>query len=599
VSRGKALLASLDVPRADEKYLQVYKIRTLDAASVAALLQTSIPDIQMIVEKDLNSLAVIATSLEHQRISAAVSQLEEPQTSTSGTPAPPGNASGNVRELVTLKSTVPLSSGNGDIIPTIVQALQTVAPDVHVFPLAVTGQLMLVGPSMSVRSAKEMIADFDVVPRQVVLDTEVLEVDETVAKNLGIQLGTAILSTTYSEATPAPNGLGATPSFDRLQAFGRTPLAFTAELNLLVQNGKGRVLADPRITTLSGRTASIKAGDNISILTTTAGSVGTIATTQVQSFQTGVTLDITPIIDDTDGVTVNLHPVVNSLIGLNNGIPEISTRDTQTTVRLRNNETLVIGGLIQENDTRTTTKIPVIGDLPLVGRLFRNDNVNNSRNELVIVITPHIVGETKDANYFGSKLKNTLQPNPLPTIIPGTMISAPPPPSSPQKSPQALRDRQNDSPSLQMVESTPQPKQTEIALNLDTHQAAASPAPTPSAFAQVNTFLFGAVPRTNYARSSDPVTFYYASLSPTVIKSGSKIDVAVITSSNAASVKLQIGNQAFELTKGAPGQWQTSLEFPKNSTISGQSYVSLSLTASRNDGATASISIPVNIDNDK
>ena len=114
-------------------------------------------------------------------------------------------------------------------------------------------------------------------------------------------------------------------------------------MNLAIQNGKGRVLANPRITTLSGRTASIKAGDNISILTTTAGSVGTIATTQVQSFQTGVTLDITPLIDDNDGITVNLHPVVNSLIGLNDGIPEISTRDTQTTVRLRDDQTLVIG----------------------------------------------------------------------------------------------------------------------------------------------------------------------------------------------------------------------------------------------------------------
>src|ERR1700694_5209311 len=171
----------------------------------------------------------------------------------------------------------------------------------------------------------------------------------------------------------------------------RAVISFTAQLNLLIQNGHGRVLADPRITTLSGRTASIRAGDTLSILTTTAGNAGTIATTQVQSFQTGVTLDITPSISPDGGIMVVLHPVVNSLIGTNGGVPQISTRDTQTTVHLHDDETLVIGGLIQENDTRTTTKVPLLGDLPLVGRVFRNDNVQGQRNELIIVVTPHIV----------------------------------------------------------------------------------------------------------------------------------------------------------------------------------------------------------------
>jgi type II secretory pathway component HofQ len=83
-------------------------------------------------------------------------------------------------------------------------------------------------------------------------------------------------------------------------------------LNLALQAGKGPVLADPRVTTLSEHTASIRAGDTISILTTTAGNAGTIATAQVQSFQTGVTLDVTPSVTPDGGVTVTLHPVVSS-----------------------------------------------------------------------------------------------------------------------------------------------------------------------------------------------------------------------------------------------------------------------------------------------
>ena len=177
----------------------------------------------------------------------------------------------------------------------------------------------------------------------------------------------------------------------QFQPLGRTPLSFGLSLNLLIQNGKGRVLADPRITTISGRTATIRAGDNIAILTTTGGGTGTVATTQLQTFQTGVTLDITPVVNAGNFITVALHPTVNSLAGISNGIPQIATRDTQTTVAMREDETLVIGGLIQDTTTRSDTKIPLLGDLPLVGRAFRNQSFNSSRNELIITVTPHIV----------------------------------------------------------------------------------------------------------------------------------------------------------------------------------------------------------------
>src|SRR6202011_1370534 len=106
-----------------------------------------------------------------------------------------------------------------------------------------------------------------------------------------------------------------------------TALSVTAELHFLVQRGSARVLADPRVTTLSGRTASIRAGDTISILTTTGGGAGTVPTTQLQQFQTGVTLDITPVVNVGNFVTVTVHPTVNSLTGFTNNVPQISTRD--------------------------------------------------------------------------------------------------------------------------------------------------------------------------------------------------------------------------------------------------------------------------------
>jgi type II secretory pathway component GspD/PulD (secretin) len=583
VARGKTLVAQLDLPTFGERYTQVYRIRTLDAASVADLLRRSFRDLDVNVDASLNAIAVTASAAQQQRIADALAQLDPPPSPQGGAFGQALSGSGGSTEVVTLKSFIPgQSQGGTDAVASFTQALQVVTPDVRVVQLPTPGQIVLIGPPTSVRSARQFLDKVDVVPPLVVLDTEILEVDESVAKNLGLQLGTAALSTTFTEMQPVPNADGTVGRIGRFQALSRTPISFTAQLNLLVQNGKGRVLADPRITTLSGRTASIRAGDTISILTTTAGNAGTIATTQVQSFQTGVTLDITPSVAPDGGIMVVLHPVVNSLIGTNAGVPEISTRDTQTTVHLQDDETLVIGGLIQENDTRTTTKVPLLGDLPLVGRVFRNDNIQGQRNELIIVVTPHIVKPSVSV-LPGPALHTIPTPAPLPTLPPNTRLPAP----SGQLPGRRAPARIAASP------LTPAPLATAQPLGL----ASASPAPLaqPTAFAQTNVFTFGAAPQNNFAHPTDPVQIFYATLSPTVVSNGAPVRVAVVTTSNASSVKVQVGTQTISLAQTGAGQWQAAFPFPLGAVPVRQSALALSLVASRSDGTSATITIPVNV----
>jgi hypothetical protein len=576
VARGKTLIAQLDLPSFGERYTQVYRIRTLDAASVADLLRRSFRDLEVTVDAGINAIAVTATSAQHQRIADALAQLDPapgaPQNATGM-----GGASGNsTTEVVALKSFVPgQSQGGVDAVASLTQALQVVTPDVRVIQLPTPGQIALVGPPMSVRNAREFIDKVDVVAPLVVLDTEVLEIDESVAKNLGLQLGTAAISTTFSEIQPPTNSDGTPGRIGNLQALTRTPISFTAQLNLLVQTGKGRVLADPRITTLSGRTASIRAGDTISILTTTAGNAGTIATTQVQSFQTGVNLDITPSVTPDGGVTVVLHPVVNSLAGTNGGVPEISTRDTQTTVHLQDDETLVIGGLIQENDTRTTTKLPILGDLPLIGGAFRSDSVQGERNELIIVVTPHIVKPGKPG-LPGPAIGSIPTAAPLPTLPPNAHL---PPPSG----------------QLPVVSGTVRAPGPTPSPSPATPAVARTPAPLTSAFGQTNVFTFGSPPQSNFAKPSDSVQIFYATLSPTVLSNGAQVHLAVITTSNANAVRLQVGSQSIGLSQTAPGQWQGTFPFPVGAVSVGQSTMTLPLTASRPDGTSATISIPISV----
>ncbi len=583
VSRAKALIVQLDVPNFGDRYTQIYRVRTVDATSVADLLRRSIRNIDVSVDASLNALAINATAADHARIAEAIAQFDAPastaSTSFSGMPSTGSNGSS---EVITLKSYIPgQGQGATDAVTSISAALLIAVPDVKVAQLPTPGQIVIMGSPASVRTAHEFINKVDLIPPLVVLDTEVLEIDESVAKNLGVQLGTAAITSQFTEQQPQATD-GATPRLGRFQALTRTPIQFTAQLNLLIQNGKGRVLADPRITTLSGHTATIRAGDTISILTTTSGNAGTIATTQVQSFQTGVTLDITPSVTPDGDIMVSLHPVVNSLIGTNNGVPEISTRDTQTTVHLRDDETLVIGGLIQENETRTTTRIPFLGNLPVIGRAFRNDNVQGQRNELIIVVTPHVV--KPGTTVPGPRLTTFPSPQPLPTLPPTAQLPPPVgqlPRTVPVPSPTTLRSAA----STQMNPASPMASGT----------AAASPtpqSPSPSGLLQTNVFVFGSPPQSNFAKPTDVVQILYCTLSPTVAATnGTPVKIAVVTTSNANAVRLMIGSQSVNLAQTGIGQWQASFPFPTTAIPVGQSSITATLLALRIDGSSASIPI--------
>ena len=400
IGKARALIAQIDVTPPNARVTDVYRIHTLDATSVADLLIRSFPYAQIQVDHDLNAISVTGTGAEQQRIADAIRQLDSSDQGNGVQQTGPivAGPAGTGFEVVTLKSAIPNQGQAGgtatDASTSVIQTLQQLVPSVRVSPLSTPGQIALIGDPVSLRLAKEYLAKLDVPAPLVVLDTEVVEIDETIANNVGLQLNPPAITSTFTEAGALSGIYGQSSSNIGFQPLTRTPVSFTAILNLQIQKGNAHVLADPRITTISGRTATIRAGDTLNILTTTGGGAGTIATTQLQSFQTGVTLDITPLVTPDNDVTVSLHPVVNSLSAITNGIPQISTRDTQTVVHLKNNQTLVIGGLIEEATQNTINKMPVLGSIPVIGGLFNNKQVSSTRNELIIVVTPHVLVET-------------------------------------------------------------------------------------------------------------------------------------------------------------------------------------------------------------
>jgi hypothetical protein len=531
------------------------------------------------VDKDLNAISVFGTAAEQQRIGGAINDLDANQSSGQNGSGGAAYGDGNI-DVVQLQDAMPGQNGSPstsaqDIANAVQQALAGMAPDLHITVPANSSQIVLAGSPQSIRLAKDLIGKLDAPQPLVVLDTEVLEVDENAARNIGLQLPGATISSTWTEVQPTPDPFTGQPGhIGRLQQLTRTPIQFTAELNLLIQRGNARVLADPRVTTISGHTATIRAGDTIAILTQTGGGVGTPVTQQLQTFQTGVTLDITPQVGPAGNVVVALHPVVNSLEGILNGVPQIATRDTQTVVQLNDDQTLVIGGLIQETLQHTISKIPLLSDIPLIGRLFQNSDVQSSRNELIIVVTPHVI-KPGGAMPPPNAVLPIPTPEPLPTLPPGTQLpSNTLPPPAPEPKPTIV-----PTPSL----STPVPAPTAV------------PVPTPTAFANTNVFVYGSPPPNTYAPDSAAPQVYYVQFSPTLLQNGTPVQISVVTSSNVRKVEVGYPGYMTTLSQVAPSKWQASYNFNASGLVSSQQGIMLNLNAYGLTGNAATVQIPVNL----
>jgi len=159
-------------------------------------------------------------------------------------------------------------------------------------------------------------------------------------------------------------------------------------LKLLTQKGNAKMLARPKLLTLSGRKASFSSGGELPVSTTNAN-----GSTSVEWKKFGVNLDVLPTANDTGTVSAELRAEVSEadFTRLVQGNPALKTRWASTTIQVEPGATVVIGGLIQENDQTVTHGLPLLSGLPVVGYLFKSTRILRDQSELVIFVTPHIV----------------------------------------------------------------------------------------------------------------------------------------------------------------------------------------------------------------
>lgn len=246
--------------------------------------------------------------------------------------------------------------------------------------------IWVTGSPERIERVKRQIALIDVPVDSVILETQFVELTESGARNLGIDFTNQngqIAVGTATRGSYNPFGIDLTDILLSGQ--------LQAAINAQIQKGEGRIVSRPRIAAQSGSTAKIITGDALPILTSIQLSGVNGVSQQVQYVNVGVTLQIAPRVSSDGYITSKIYGVVSSVTGFSQGYPTISQREAETSASVRDGETFVIGGLTQENVLTTKSKIPLLGDLPLVGAAFRNERSTSTKTELYIVITPRIV----------------------------------------------------------------------------------------------------------------------------------------------------------------------------------------------------------------
>ncbi|MDO1528434.1 type II and III secretion system protein family protein [Fulvimonas sp. R45] len=245
--------------------------------------------------------------------------------------------------------------------------------------------------------AKGAVADISTVASGgvVQVDVKVVELDKTAMDQFGLNFQKTNGGFKYGITSPSggssPDAGSAISSAFSVVASSATH-NWSATLNLLKADGMARVLAEPTLVALSGQSASFLAGGELPIPEPQG-----LGTTTITYKQFGIGLTVTPTVLGPDRIALKVAPEAsdldysNALVLDNVSVPAITTRRADTTVELGDGETFVIGGLVSQSISSQVNKIPLLGDIPIIGAFFRDLRYSRQDKELVIMVTPHLV----------------------------------------------------------------------------------------------------------------------------------------------------------------------------------------------------------------
>ncbi len=256
--------------------------------------------------------------------------------------------------------------------------------------------MTVMGTPDQISQVQEILKKADVPQSLVVMETKIIEINRDALKELGVDWSDA-LNINFQEAKRAADPADPLDDDSAKSAFkvftiGRNALSFDASVKMLESKNLARILSNPRVTTLNNKEAEIFVGDRIPYTITTV--TGGVASTEVRFSEPGIRLKITPSIIESGFVVIKIEPEVSYIYtwrGPDDQYPWIKTREATAYVRVKNNETFVLGGLLTNEDKQNLYQVPFLGKLPLLGNLFSYHKNTNTDSELIITVTPVVI----------------------------------------------------------------------------------------------------------------------------------------------------------------------------------------------------------------
>ncbi len=295
-----------------------------------------------------------------------------------------------------------------------------------------TNSLIITTTPEGLEEYQKIVNELDVMPRQVMIEARIMEIGiDDVPINLGVDWSVArdfnnrnnrgsgkdnlltIGSTQDSSARyegfdgnapyiahPGEDGSGVNFMENLTSAGGILRIGsilnqtrFNLTLAALSKSTKLKELSHPRIITLNNETAKVLVGDKIPVKEKSV-SQG-IMTESIKYLDTGIKLSVTPTINEDGYITLVVHPEI-STFKADGSSYVISTREAETKVLVKDGDTIVIGGLIKDQEVKTTSKVPILGDIPILGILFRHKKIENKRTELLVFVTANIIKQLEE-----------------------------------------------------------------------------------------------------------------------------------------------------------------------------------------------------------
>jgi type II secretory pathway component GspD/PulD (secretin) len=366
VAEGKRLLQQIDVPTV---VTQAVKIKAQDLEQIRSLLLSTYPQLNVESHPELGTLVITGPKTQVDEALRLVASVD-----VAAVGPQPGTPAGLAQEVIELNY-LSMRAAESAVLN-----FPNVKISVPPSDDKANRRVLLIGPAAMVAMARSTLAQLDQAPSQVMIEAMVTDFSEEDLKQTGLSwdLGTVGVSEVRNEG-----------GF-KFGAFSRSSLEFLGTITAAITRGTSKLLAQPRILALDGETARVLSGQRIMIQTQQiiAGAV----TTTIQEVRVGIELEITPRVAPDGYIICKVKPQVSNVGGYTpQGLPIIVTREAESTARVADGQTMVIGGLIKDEEVRSLTRIPFISEVPLLGELFKRRTVTSRPSELVIFVTPRIV----------------------------------------------------------------------------------------------------------------------------------------------------------------------------------------------------------------